>query len=535
MPNQTNSTAPETRSASRPTNRRARRSRRGKHPSPAAAESAAEASPPPGPRRRVAGPAESVGLVGWNRLEPVLLAALATADPILLIGPHGTAKSMVLERLARALRLEHRFYNASIISYDDLIGIPMPNEDRSALHYLPTPSSIWGAEVVFIDELNRTRIDLQNKLFPIIHERRVQGIDLPQLRYRWAAMNPPAEDGDEDATGGSFGQYHGCEPLDPALADRFAFLLDVPVWSDLTEDDQGRLLDRRIDALPATTTLPGMVEAARARFDEWSARPHEDVTEYLMCLEPLLRAQGIRLSARRLVLMQRSAMGIRAALEVLGWDMADDWILSLGLTLRYCLPDRSSRHLANDALKAVHEQALNLARHPRGSTWRRLAAIDDPAERLRSAVLHQDDLTPSELGVLVTDALSSQEGTARRVALALVLETALQAALPLAPCAIETLAECLEPVLKQSHVAPANNHFELGIRKRIEELLPSPDTNTKGRVLRRLLLGLPYECYEKIEPDDLTIHFDRLWRDYRLTLDGGFAGDPDDQPDRAAA
>ena len=122
-----------------------------------------------------------LGLLGWETLEPVLLAALTTRDPLLLIGKHGTGKSFLLERLAQALGLVYRFYNASLINYDDLVGIPVPDETRSSLRYITTPTAIWDAEVVFVDELNRTRPDLQNKLFPIIHERRVQGVELEKL------------------------------------------------------------------------------------------------------------------------------------------------------------------------------------------------------------------------------------------------------------------------------------------------------------------------------------------------------------------
>ena len=132
-----------------------------------------------------------LGLEGWTAYEPVLLAALASEDPLLLIGPHGSAKSFLLERLAQSLDLEFRFYNASLINYDDLVGIPMPDEERKSLRYISTPSAVWNAEVVFIDEISRTRPELQNKLFPIIHERRIQGVPLERLRYRWSAMNPP--------------------------------------------------------------------------------------------------------------------------------------------------------------------------------------------------------------------------------------------------------------------------------------------------------------------------------------------------------
>jgi MoxR-like ATPase len=45
----------------------------------------------------------SLGLIGFERIEPIILAALATEMPILLIGSHGTAKTPTLERLCLAL------------------------------------------------------------------------------------------------------------------------------------------------------------------------------------------------------------------------------------------------------------------------------------------------------------------------------------------------------------------------------------------------------------------------------------------------
>jgi MoxR-like ATPase len=51
---------------------------------------------------------------------------------------------------------------------------------------------------------------MQNKLFPIIHEKRVQGLDLEELVYRWSAMNPPGSEEDIESA------YVGSEPLDAA-------------------------------------------------------------------------------------------------------------------------------------------------------------------------------------------------------------------------------------------------------------------------------------------------------------------------------
>ena len=111
---------------------------------------------------------EPLGLFGWSNLEPVILAALASEEPMLLIGKHGSAKSFILERLAESLKMEYRCYNASLINYDDLVGIPIPVNNNTSLSYISNPNSIWETEVVFIDELNRTKPELQNKLFPII-------------------------------------------------------------------------------------------------------------------------------------------------------------------------------------------------------------------------------------------------------------------------------------------------------------------------------------------------------------------------------
>ena len=177
---------------------------------------------------------DGLGLVGLGEIEPVVIAAVAAELPILLVGPHGTGKSLLLTRIAEALGLAWRHYNASLLSYDDLVGYPVP-DGHGGLDWLRTPATIWDAEAVFLDEINRCRPELQNKLFPIVHERRVQGIELTRLRHRWSAMNPVDEDAADDA-------YLGADPLDAALADRFAFIVPMPDWRALAPAEQERLL-----------------------------------------------------------------------------------------------------------------------------------------------------------------------------------------------------------------------------------------------------------------------------------------------------
>ena len=64
----------------------------------------------------------------------------------------------------------------------------------------------------------------------------MQGIALPKLRWRWAAMNPCSSDQS------SVQDYVGSEPLDPALADRFALFVTA---RRLGGPDRGRAPRRR--------------------------------------------------------------------------------------------------------------------------------------------------------------------------------------------------------------------------------------------------------------------------------------------------
>jgi MoxR-like ATPase len=174
-----------------------------------------------------------LGVYGFDQVEPLIIAALVSQDPVLLIGKAGTGKTFLLNSISEAMLLEHRHYNASLISFDDLVGFPFPSSDGKSITFLPTPATIWEAESVLVDELSRCKPETQNKFFSIIHERKVQGLEITKLRYRWAAMNPfKFQGGDADDN------YEGSQPLDQALADRFAFIIEVPDWLELSTREQ---------------------------------------------------------------------------------------------------------------------------------------------------------------------------------------------------------------------------------------------------------------------------------------------------------
>jgi MoxR-like ATPase len=345
----------------------------------------------------------SLNLYGLDHLDPVILAALADERPLLLIAPHGTAKSELLNRLASVLKLEHRHYNASLIAFDDLLGYPVPNAGRDGLTYLRTPGDLWNAESVFLDEISRCRPETQNKLFSIVHEKKVQGLPLERLRYRWAAMNPPATaDQDEHEE-----VYEGSLPLDPALADRFPWVVQLPVLSDLSREDRLGLIDngdRMPDGVP---DIGGLVGRVRGLIAETPVSQREWAASYVDALLPPLQEAGLGISGRRAGHLAKSMHALRAAARVLGVDAESPTVAYLAL--KHGIPQRGQgRKIDESMLKAVHRAALAVAGTPAESPWHKLSAIRDPVERVAAALPHYPGgLTRTEISSLVCDAYAS--------------------------------------------------------------------------------------------------------------------------------
>ena len=335
-------------------------------------------------------------------VEPAILAALINADPLLLIGPHGVGKSYLLTRLAAALGLSHRHYNASLLSFDDLVGFPLPNA-RGSLEYVHTPASIWGAQAVFLDEISRCRPEVQNKLFSIVHERRVQGLPLPDLEHRWSAMNPPA-------TGDEASLYSGSEPLDAALADRFAFLVEIPDWQQLPADLQEQLI-RSEDTPPVTPDLPAQITRGRTLAASIRETHSQPLAAYIRLVCASLRPANLVLSPRRAVMLLRNLTGVHAARVLLDPNAAME--ASAWLTLRHSIPQRATGETVPEvALLTAHKEAWKQTHIEAGSPLRLLLAEPDP---LRRALLAAGiaKISRQELSSVIADSLAALPNGAR--------------------------------------------------------------------------------------------------------------------------
>ncbi len=301
-----------------------------------------------------------LGVYGYGNVEPIILAALVTEDPLLLIDKAGTGKTFLLNSLSEALRLEHRHYNASLISFDDLVGFPYPTPDFAGVKYLETPGAVWGAESVLVDEISRCKPEHQNRLFSLIQERCIQGMKLKKLRYRWAAMNPcTLEQGVADS-------YEGSVPLDQALADRFAFVVEVPDWEHLDERTQGLIADPRGDGLLSDDggETGRLVKGWQKTYRDLIKNVPKSTLNYACLAGTMLCESNLRISPRRIRQLVKNLLAVTA---VSGNSASSETFL---LALTWSIPHRAWGIVPNpEIIKAAHKIAWDTSQQDCNAQW----------------------------------------------------------------------------------------------------------------------------------------------------------------------
>jgi len=440
------------------------------------------------PKKQKAKPSllAQLGVIGMDHLEPIVLAALVNRSPLLLIGRHGTGKSYLLTRLAEALKLDFRHYNASLLNYDDLVGYPLPDQNGT-LQFIQTLASIWGAEAVFLDEISRCRPDLQNKLFPIIHERRVQGLLLEKLQHRWAAMNPPDDEQEDEQPG-----YLGSEPLDAALADRFAFIAEAPDWQDLATNEQCELLqvaDKPIDP-EAALSLRNTVAAIRAILEPIRTNlTAAGLCRYVQIVTSLLIKAGIRVSPRRAAILQQDIIAVHAA-RVVGLDSADAGESAL-LALSHGLPHAAcGLKISRVKILAAHKEAYAaVSMHP-DDPRTQLLVSSDPVERVAIA-LTTPSLSKQEFSGIIADAVTELPPGARHAVAVRLFESDDSSRLLAAVAGqlLELYAAAAEPTVIRTWINARTKQFD--VWKKLEYTLAGlPRTDRLTPLLTNLLAQL---------------------------------------------
>ncbi|MDP6418678.1 MAG: AAA family ATPase [Candidatus Krumholzibacteria bacterium] len=461
---------------------------------------------------------EDLGAFGFKQDEEIILAALVTEDPLLLIGNSGTGKTFLLNSISEAMGLEHRHYNASLIAFDDLVGFPYPDEAKENVRFMETPATIWGSESVLVDEISRCKPEHQNRLFSLVHERKVQGISLDTLKYRWAAMNPVS---------GSTEDYLGSEALDPALADRFAVLLEVKDWSQLDREDQRKIAKPGSEGVVANDggVISQWVRHWRREFEMLLKNPHPWAQDYACSLADALDDVEVRISPRRVRMLSRTLLACRI---VSGREMDRDFLYRI---VTASIPQKAWGD-APEEYKIRSAAAI---------AWN--TVFDNPAKRWLQTFLLEKDLAAKafllcestedpDTGTLAIEQLISDESRLRSTTFAFAtFPAALEGLLPIGAEGVNDLAKIAKEVINISGKISWKEHNENDTEDhpdipKIRKALRGLKGSTKA-LSRQLLCWSLTEGLLPEDPEEILRDFHRCLKVYS-SLEKKSPSEPED-------
>jgi hypothetical protein len=189
---------------------------------------------------------------------------------ILLMAMHGVGKSSVVKQVAEAQNIGFYDVRLSQCEVGDIKGLPHLNhETKTTEFYKPRwwPRDMDSEGILFFDELNRAQPDVQQAVFEICLDRRLDGDPLPPGWRVVAAINATDD--------------YQVTDLDPALFDRW-FVIDFkPTMSEWVKwgreagvhdailefvQQDGKRLDP-----PVGSIEPGKVYPSRRSWDRFNA------------------------------------------------------------------------------------------------------------------------------------------------------------------------------------------------------------------------------------------------------------------------
>jgi hypothetical protein len=244
---------------------------------------------------------DHIGIYGWDEIEPLILSAVLSDLSMLFIGDIGSNKTEGSKAIAKALlkpNIEFRNYEVPTLNFDDLIGFVNPkNLANGSLEFVPTRLSIWNAEAVLFDEINRANPFIQSKLHELIRTRTLMGLPT-NLKMVFSAVNPP--------------ERYQSGYMDIALASRFV-CVQVPNITVMKERHINSILSGK-GHKPKVYDLKAMMKKAFGA--QFTAEDENRVCQMCRKIMQEVSDKEILFNARQLKMMKkliRSGLALRYA------------------------------------------------------------------------------------------------------------------------------------------------------------------------------------------------------------------------------
>jgi MoxR-like ATPase len=253
--------------------------------------------------------------VAKQELIDLMLVAAVAQEPLLLVGPPGTAKSDLVLKFKDALGLNETDYFEYMLTRftepSEIIGPIDINQLREGRYVRREQGKLPTARLAFLDEIFKSNSAILNILLTIINERKFYQDGVPQpvrLRVLFAATNDVPEQGELAALKDRFvlkvesrsvQEEHFTELIDSGLQSEVFRSLQQKPW-----DEGHASLDDVLKANRYLTYLFGRKQRAGSS-EEHNDRqvffPAEVFREFQRLVKTLVREDRIFVSDRKLV------------------------------------------------------------------------------------------------------------------------------------------------------------------------------------------------------------------------------------------
>jgi len=250
------------------------------------------------------------------------LSALLSGEPAILIGPPGTAKTMLIETMSKMINARYFYYLLTRFTEpDELIGPLDVKALRNGEYRRIVTHRLPEAEIVFLDEIFKSSSAVRNILLDIILNKRILNgthyIRLPMIAF-YSASNEVSTDAEDQAF------------YDRLTIRSFHGYVTEDSWEDLL--DAGLQLIENKNSVEPLLTVESIRELQRIVLLRASAlRTRTDIKRKFIEALGLLKQKGIEISDRRKI----KCLIVTSAISVLYLEKSVS-LDSLAEALRFC-------------------------------------------------------------------------------------------------------------------------------------------------------------------------------------------------------